>query len=61
MNAGDPNSLLIAGTTRSDYVPDTGVVDMGFHWPLSVGELSGLWEQLFQELDGELSREIAPD
>jgi parallel beta-helix repeat protein/predicted outer membrane repeat protein len=31
VNAGGPDSLLQPGSTRTDYLPDTGVVDMGFH------------------------------
>jgi len=33
VDAGDPQSELIAGSTRTDNVPDTGIVDMGFHYP----------------------------
>lgn len=31
VDAGDPASTLIPGTTRTDNVPDSGVIDMGFH------------------------------
>ena len=32
VDAGDPHSALVAGTTRTDWVLDEGVVDMGFHY-----------------------------
>lgn len=34
IDAGDPLSLLISGTTRIDAVADEGVIDMGFHYPI---------------------------
>jgi len=34
VDAGDPASILIEGTTRTDGAADTGVVDMGYHYPL---------------------------
>jgi predicted outer membrane repeat protein len=33
VNAGDPQSPMIYGTTRSDTMPDAAVIDMGFHYP----------------------------
>ena len=33
VDAGDPTSTII-GTTRTDEVQDSGVVDMGYHYPL---------------------------
>jgi len=36
MNAGDPASQMITGTTRTDHVQDAGIVDLGFHWPITV-------------------------
>ncbi len=33
VEAGDPASEMIWGTTRTDQVLDSGVVDMGFHYP----------------------------
>jgi hypothetical protein len=35
VDAGDPTSPLIDGTTRSDEVPDTSTPDMGYHYPVS--------------------------
>ena len=32
LDQGDPFSALIAGTTRTDHVPDSGRVDMGYHY-----------------------------
>jgi len=31
VDAGDPSSTVVTGTTRTDGVQDTGVVDMGYH------------------------------
>lgn len=36
VNTGDPASTMVTGTTRSDHVQDAGIVDMGFHWPITV-------------------------
>jgi hypothetical protein len=35
VDAGGPASSLIDGTTRSDEVLDAGVLDMGYHYPIS--------------------------
>lgn len=35
VNAGDPSSTMIVGTTRTDQVPDAGIVDMGYHYPIT--------------------------
>jgi hypothetical protein len=32
IDAGDPNSTLIIGTTRTDELDDTGIVDIGYHY-----------------------------
>jgi len=32
VDAGDPTSPMITGSTRTDLVQDAGIVDMGFHW-----------------------------
>lgn len=32
VDAGDPASTMILGSTRTDFIQDAGVVDMGFHW-----------------------------
>jgi len=34
VDTGNPGGLMIDGTTRTDEVPDSGVVDMGFHYEL---------------------------
>ncbi len=36
VNAGDPASQMIPGSTRTDMVLDNGIVDMGFHWVQSL-------------------------
>lgn len=35
VDAGDPTSPLVDGTTRSDEVGDTGIGDMGYHYPIT--------------------------
>lgn len=49
VNAGDPASPMITGSTRTDYVQDAGVVDMGFHWAGSLDQLAFLQELLTDE------------
>ena len=34
VDTGDPASSMIIGTTRTDEIQDSGVVDMGYHYPL---------------------------
>ena len=34
VDTGDPASTMIIGTTRTDEIQDSGVVDMGFHYPI---------------------------
>ena len=42
IDAGNPNSPMIDGTTRRDEVPDTDIVDMGYHYPITgVGHVPG--------------------
>ena len=36
IDAGDPDSEMIQGTTRSDQTLDSGVVDMGYHYPVGL-------------------------
>ncbi len=31
VDAGDPTITQVAGTTRTDLIPDTGIIDLGFH------------------------------
>ncbi|MEM7262696.1 MAG: right-handed parallel beta-helix repeat-containing protein [Planctomycetota bacterium] len=35
VDAGDPALPIISGSTRTDHAPDTGVVDLGFHFGAS--------------------------
>jgi len=39
VDAGDPQGPAVAGTTRTDGYPDTGVTDMGFHYPVATPPL----------------------
>ena len=34
VDAGDPESKTIGGTTRTDMGQETGIIDMGYHYPL---------------------------
>ncbi|RJP74933.1 MAG: T9SS C-terminal target domain-containing protein [Candidatus Zixiibacteriota bacterium] len=43
VDGGDPASWLLPGTTRTDGLPDLGVVDMGYHYPVQ-GELAAARE-----------------
>ena len=56
VDAGNPESDIIQGTTRTDHEPDSAIVDMGYHYPLissltepfiGVSSLSFHFEQLF--------------
>ena len=49
VDASYPSTPMITGTTRTDYVQDAGVVDMGFHWWMP----ENLSERLWYELKGE--------
>jgi len=40
VDAGDPSSPMIVGTTRTDSVQDSGIVDMGYHYPLELNTVS---------------------
>jgi parallel beta-helix repeat protein len=35
LNTGNPASVMITGSTRTDEAQDAGIVDMGFHFPLA--------------------------
>jgi hypothetical protein len=37
VDAGNPASAMITGTTRTDEIQDAGIVDMGYHYPLPAG------------------------
>ncbi|MCX6641391.1 MAG: right-handed parallel beta-helix repeat-containing protein [bacterium] len=34
VDAGNPASLILRGTTRTDGIQDDGVIDMGYHFPI---------------------------
>ncbi len=36
VDAGDPESSIPEGTTRTDHEDDSGIADMGYHYPLAV-------------------------
>jgi len=36
VDAGDPGSEMIDGTTRTDSIQDAGIVDMGYHYPVEI-------------------------
>jgi predicted outer membrane repeat protein len=42
VDAGDPQGELVDGTTRTDIVPDEGIPDMGFHYPLETAAAEAL-------------------
>lgn len=54
VDAGDPATPMITGSTRSDFVQDAGVVDMGFHWSGPFATVDGLMELLMDELIPEM-------
>ena len=56
MNAGNPASSMIIGSTRTDLIQDAGVVDMGFHWWLAADQMPGL--NLRLDDDPELQQPI---
>ena len=35
IDAGDPSTPMLTGSTRTDFAQDTGVIDMGYHWTTS--------------------------
>ncbi len=54
MNAGDPASPMITGSTRTDMVQDAGTVDMGYHW---ITTLSAAMPNLLPMMDENESPE----
>jgi hypothetical protein len=42
VDGGDPASDMIEWTTRTDCHPDTGVIDMGYHYPMPVAVTADL-------------------
>jgi hypothetical protein len=41
MNAGNPAGAMVQGTTRTDGVQDTGIIDMGYHYPMMAKLITG--------------------
>jgi hypothetical protein len=54
VDTGDPTMPMITGSTRTDFVQDTGVIDMGFHWAGPVYAIDGLMELLRDDLIPEM-------
>ena len=52
VDAGNSSSVMPDGSTRSDFVQDAGIVDMGYHWSTSFSNWYGEEFDLFTE--GEL-------
>lgn len=42
VNASDPTTPMITGSTRTDLIQDAGIVDMGFHWWLAADQIERL-------------------
>ncbi len=64
VDAGDPQSVMILGTTRTDGVQDSGIVDMGFHYPLPADIsliASNREEELFKTYNLELRTSSFPN
>jgi len=40
VDAGDPLSVVVVGTTRTDQIQDAGTVDMGYHYPLETPDFA---------------------
>lgn len=51
VNAGDPTSTMISGSTRSDMVQDAGIVDMGYHWQGYLGDNAELVDLLVEAFE----------
>jgi len=50
IDAGDPATPMLTGSTRTDFVQDTGVIDMGYHWTTSFSSwfnLAGIFDEEF--------------
>ncbi len=47
--------MMISGTTRTDWMLDSGVIDMGFHWMNALsdhsGEISQLLDDVFEDVE----------
>ncbi len=40
VDAADPAAAMVTGTTRTDAMQDSGLLDMGYHYPLAGGDQS---------------------
>jgi len=60
VNAGDPASAMITGSTRTDLGPDLGVVDMGFHWQYALAaDGLGLEEEIIPSAGAQAQPEFS--
>ncbi len=57
VDAGSPSSSMITGSTRTDWVQDSGTCDMGFHWVSSFSDYSGAGAEMLTDLFENLSEE----
>ena len=62
VDEGDPSSVLIKGSTRTDGVADSAIVDMGYHYTATTIMLYGPWP-MFQHDPWHTGRtdQIGPD
>jgi hypothetical protein len=54
IDVGNPLSPLIEGSTRSDFVLDTGVLDMGYHWSEALNNWPGFVGLFDEESNPEM-------
>lgn len=59
VDTGDPASPLIIGSTRTDGIADAGVVDMGYHYPVTTGD--PIVDVKINGSDGYIEIPVGPD
>jgi len=61
VDAGNPASAMPAGSTRTDFVPDQGAVDLGYHWTVPFSSWFGEWGDLLLEEElGQIASQMMP-
>jgi hypothetical protein len=60
VNTGCPDSLMITGTTRTDGWQDTGIIDMGFHYPCFNPPIMNLTIEIIED-DIRLTWSLIPE
>jgi len=60
VDAGDPTSLMISGSTRSDLVQDAGVVDLGYHWQHYLSDNAELKQIIIEALASPIPEPKTP-